>query len=151
MPLLNGVRGPLPARANSGGPMSRLRTERITRSILGEGDGCLPCPRREVLALDFGADDPVEAMQAVLARAGLEDPEQLRATFARGLSAMVCRAAPEAPALMVMSANAVDVLRQAFLLGLCTAVLFDPSRPLLWTQSSLTRRLELYDMGAFYQ
>jgi len=29
-------------------------------------------------------------------------------------------------------------------------VLFDPSRPVLWTQASLTRRLELFDMVGFY-
>jgi hypothetical protein len=44
----------------------------------------------------------------------------------------------------------MEVLRQAFLLGLCTSVRFDPARPVLWTQASLTRRLELFDVTEFY-
>jgi hypothetical protein len=35
-------------------------------------------------------------------------------------------------------------------LGLCTRHLFDPSRPVLWTRSSVTRALELFDPVGFY-
>ena len=43
-----------------------------------------------------------------------------------------------------------EILEQALLLGLCTAQLFDPARPVLWTQASLTRGLELFDPAGFY-
>ena len=43
-----------------------------------------------------------------------------------------------------------EVLEQALLLGLCTAQLFDAERPVLWTQASLTRGLELFDPTGFY-
>jgi hypothetical protein len=43
-----------------------------------------------------------------------------------------------------------EVLWHALVLGLCTANLYDPERPVLWTQASLTRRLELFDPAGFY-
>ena len=144
---------PTPARpeawANYGGPMSRTRKERIRSTILGSPDGPFRCPLREVLALSFGDAEPVATMYGILGAAGLDYPEQLRPVYGTGLPPMVCRAAPDLLPLDI-SANAADVLRQAFLLGLCTNVLFDPSRPVLWTQASLTRRLELFDMVGFY-
>jgi hypothetical protein len=42
------------------------------------------------------------------------------------------------------------VLEQALMLGLCTAQLFDPARPVMWTFASLTRTLELFDPAGFY-
>ena len=42
------------------------------------------------------------------------------------------------------------VLRHALILGLSTAHLFDPGRPVIWTETSLTRRLELYNPLGFY-
>ena len=130
--------------------MSRRRVERIRSSLLGLQDDPVSCPCGEFLALEFGDAEPVATMYRILEGIGLENPEQLRPTFGRGLSPKVCRADPGALALDVMIANAVPVLHIAFMLGLCTGVLFDPSRPVLWTQSSLLRRLELFDMTGFY-
>ncbi len=137
-------------RTNSGGPSSRRRTERVTGSLLGQSEGSILCPRREVLALWFGKAEPVAAMYAILGNMGLRHPEELRPTFGRGLSCRVCRTAASPSPLDVASADVVDVLRQAFMLGLCSSVLFDPTRPVLWTQASLTRSLELFDMSGFY-
>ena len=53
-------------------------------------------------------------------------------------------------AIPISDADPKKVLRQALLLGLCTTVLYDPERPVLWTRSSLSRCLELYDGGGFY-
>jgi hypothetical protein len=63
---------------------------------------------------------------------------------------MVCQANPDLQPLDVGTADPREVLRQLFLLGLCTTVRFDPGRPVLWTQASLTRRLELFDVSEFY-
>ena len=35
-------------------------------------------------------------------------------------------------------------------IGLCTDQLFDPQRPVIWTETSLTRALDLYDPRGFY-
>jgi hypothetical protein len=49
-----------------------------------------------------------------------------------------------------MSLPASDALYQALVLGLCTAWCYDPRRPVLWTRTSLTRQLELFDGRGFY-
>jgi hypothetical protein len=36
------------------------------------------------------------------------------------------------------------------MLGLCTNQIFDPGRPVLWTATSLTRTVELFDQRGFY-
>lgn len=139
-----------PHWANSGGPQSRTRNERISSTILGRKDGPIHCPRHLCLALDFGTDDPVTVTTRLLAEAGLKDPESLRHLFGRDLRPMVCQLTPYLQSLTVAGADPMEVLRQAFLLGLCTSVRFDPGRPVLWTQASLARRLELFDVTEFY-
>ena len=43
-----------------------------------------------------------------------------------------------------------DALFQALVLGLCTPWRYDPGRPVLWTRTSLTRQLELFNGQEFY-
>jgi len=136
--------------ANSGGPSSRTRAERIRTSLLGLEDGPIICPLNLCLALEFDGQDPVTAVGLLLARAGWPDAEALRVPFGQGLWPMVCRPNPELAPLRVATGDPFEVLRTAFLLGLCTAVRFDPGRPVLWTRASLTRRLELFDVKEFY-
>ncbi len=136
--------------ANSGGPRSRTRTQRVEHTLLGDPDSPIRCPRHLCLALDFGRKDPVVTAQRLLKTLRLPEPEFLRLTFAPVPGAMVCQANPGLQPLDVATADPMEVLRQAFLLGLCTVVRFDPARPVLWTQASLTRRLELFDVSEFY-
>jgi len=141
--------GPL-YRANSGGPSSRTRLEHITSTLLGRDSGPIRCPRHLSLALDFGQDDPVITVHRLLFEAGFQDPEALRIPYGHALRSMICQVNPTIPPLVVSTAKPLEVLRQAFLLGLCTRVRFDLARPVLWTQASLTRRLELFDATEFY-
>ena len=136
--------------ANSGGPMSRTRRETIRSSILGQDKGAVFCPRQLTLALDFGQLEPTETMTALLRARGLSSPEDLRPLFTDIPGPMLCCVSPGAPRLSVAKGEPAEILRQAFLLGLCTAVFFDPSRPVLWTRASLTRRLTLFDTMGFY-
>ena len=137
-------------RCNIGGPMSRHRTERLTASILGKGDGEIRCPRVTRLALNFGGADPLTVMHALLRENGLLFAEQLRAVFNPSEDRCICRLDPRPRRLRVADADPKKVLRQALLLGLCTTCLYDPERPVFWTRSSLSRCLELYDGGGFY-
>ena len=137
-------------RANSGGPASRTRAERIRCTLLGLKEGPLLCPRVLCLALEFGEQDPVTAMYRLLAQTGFQSPEELRVTFGQGLWPLVCAPNPALQPHDVVTSDPQEVLRTAFLLGLCTAVRFDPERPVMWTRASLTRRLELYEMKEFY-
>ena len=43
-----------------------------------------------------------------------------------------------------------DCLRCAIILGRCSGSLYDPDKPVIWTQDRLNRRLRLYHSGSFY-
>ena len=138
-------------RANSGGPMSRTRTERIRSTLLGRGTGSIDCPLVLRLGLDFGEDNPREVLGSLLSQAGLLTPEDLRERIDVPPGPLLCRPLSESvPRLEVARAEGDEVLRQALLLGLCTAQRFDPERLVLWTTASLGRALELYDPRGFY-
>ncbi|OGR91300.1 MAG: hypothetical protein A2V88_04775 [Elusimicrobia bacterium RBG_16_66_12] len=133
---------------NTGGPSSRTRVEHVVSSLLG-GDGLARCPHQIRWGLDFEGRDPITVLHELLASEGFADAEALRETVSAVGKRLICRP-DKAPPLVVSSAPAMDVLSQAMMLGLCTATLYNPSRPVLWTQASLTRRLELFDPEGFY-
>jgi hypothetical protein len=160
--------------ANSGGPMSRTRQEHIKSSLLGSRDGVVRCPRRISLCLRFDRDSlwgvefpgdsdevlrkkrqpeptPVEYLESLLKDEGLRDPEELRKRYILPQNKLICGpwTNVEDPLFVYDSSN-YDVLEQALMLGLCTAQMFDPGRPVLWTETSLTRAVELFDPGSFY-
>ena len=137
--------------ANSGGPMSRRRTERVLASLLRDDSTPLQLPRVIRAGLHFGHREPLDAVLESLARAGLDDAEQLRARFVAPTSPLLVRVVPDARwGVQVARASDDSVLEQALLLGLCTAYQYDPARPVLWTRASLTRRVELYEPAGFY-
>ena len=138
--------------ANSGGPMSRTRSERIASTLLGRDDGAIRCPRSLRLGLAFPRRaDPVKAIETLLRSNGYGSAEDLRDAFALPEGRLICRPLePNAPRLAVRGGPEREVLEQALLLGLCTAQLFDAARPVLWTHASLTRGLELFDPAGFY-
>jgi len=136
--------------ANSGGPCSRSRCEVIRSTVLGSRKGNIRCPRRLGLALDFESSDPWEVMKALLAARGVADPEGLRVLFPDIPGPMLASPSGSLRALKVSAGSPDAVLRQALLLGLCTSVFYDPSRPVIWTRSSLTRKLSLFATAGFY-
>lgn len=142
------VRSPL--YANYGGPMSRTRTERVRSTLLGENDEFIRCPTRLRLALDFCGRDPWTCMNRLLRDSGLENPEELRGLYPDPPPPMLCVVNPKVVPLRIIDGRDPEILAQAFLLGLCTAVFYDPARPVIWTHASLTRRVELFDTGGFY-
>jgi hypothetical protein len=138
--------------ANMGGPMSRSRTERISSTLLGRDDGMIRCPRVIRLGLAFpdGAD-PVELITDIVAEEGYGSPEDLREEFHIPEFPLICRPlVADGVRMNVVGESRRQVIEQALLLGLCSATLFDPARPVLWTQASLTRGLELFDPAGFY-
>ena len=138
--------------ANIGGPMSRTRSEHIASTLLGRDQGAIRCPRSLRLGLSFPSRaDPVKTMEELLHSHGFGSAEDLREEFALPEGRLICRPLdPEASRLSVRAGPEREVLEQALLLGLCTAQLFDSVRPVLWTQASLTRGLELFDPAGFY-
>jgi hypothetical protein len=131
--------------------MSRTRTERIQCSLLGQDADWIRCPRVIRLGLDFGDRDPLDTLRGLLGAEGALTPEDLRPRFPLPGRALICRPlASDAARLCVHDTDPPEVLRQALLLGLCTAHRFDPGRPVLWTRTSVTRALELFDPEGFY-
>jgi len=138
--------------ANTGGPRSRTRKEPISSTILGKDDGYIKCPRVIRLGLIFtpGAD-PVEVVQSMLREEGYSTPNELRNEFNVPLDRLICVPLKDTlRRLEVKTAEPRQVLEQALFLGLCTNHIFDAERPILWTETSITRGLELFDPTGFY-
>ena len=139
-------------RANSGGPMSRTRTERVASTLLGRADNVIRCPRVIRLGLLFeDGIDPVAQIETLLLMERIEGPEDLRKRFQVPPGRLICRPiSGKAGRTSVANANRRRVLKQALMLGLCTAHVYDPARPLIWTAASLSRRLDLFEPQGFY-
>ena len=165
-----------PGLEATGGPKSRRRVQVLESSVLGSRRGRLHCPRVRQLALRFLATDPLEAVYALLDQLGFADASEAEAALLPDLPTCFCRVASRLRAIdvewvketytnsqgQIVEAGVYasnderggipleEALVQALLLGHCTAFLFDPGRPLLWTRASLARRLELFDGEGFY-
>jgi len=136
--------------ANSGGPMSRQRTERLFTTVLGQDKGAVRCPRVLRVGLDFGRRSPLGAVLDLLKQCGFADEREARAAIALPIEACLCRIDPVPLRVPVVTLSPADALYQALVLGLSTPWLYDPARPVLWTRASLTRQLELFDGRGFY-
>ena len=131
-------------------PPARSRRERITSSLLGRDDGEIRCPKVIRIGFDISqGEDPLERLHDLLIDEGYQRPEDLRHRFEIPDRPYICR--PATHAGCSLDAPAAEVLRQALMLGLCTAQLFDPARLVIWTRSSLSRVVDLYDLQGFYQ
>lgn len=137
--------------SNMGGPRSRTRTERIYSTLLGQRDGIIRCPHFISLGLDFDALHPVERLERILAEEDFSDPEELRSVYTLPTSRLICSPLPVCTTrLPTVGSPRNEVLLQALMLGLCTAQLFDPERAVIWTATSLTRAVDLFEPGGFY-
>jgi len=133
-----------------GGPRSRTRTQGIRSRLLGRSDGHLRCPSLLRLGLDFGREDPLRRVEQLLVAAGFSHREAAREALLPELPRRLCVQTPGIVPLRALRADPLEVLRQAIMLGHCTAWLYDPARPLIWTRASLLRRVELFDTEGFY-
>jgi len=122
----------------------------IRSSLLGRDDGPIRCPRVIRVGFDLKPDqDPLEVLEALLFDEGCAGPEDLRRAVALPERPYICRPDTGTPPCTLGSPRA-EVLHHALMLGLCTAQLYDPSRPVIWTRASLSRALELFDPEGFY-
>jgi hypothetical protein len=135
---------------NSGGPMSRSRELTLRATILGEGSDGICCPKVRQAALDFGGEDPVPYVHRLSEGLGYPSPEAAREALMHLSEPFVCFVSKRVKPLRVSRAPPEAVLETALILGLSTSSVFDPARPVIWTRTSLTRRLALYDIMGFY-
>lgn len=144
---------------NTGGPQSRTRTEPIVSSIFGYDDCRLGArPVGEVHALYIGGDGSAEqalgfrhAAFDALRECGFEDPEAAFDAFADlSRRRLHCLSVP--PRNFGWGANrpasgALEFLKTALILGKCSQGLYDPSRPVIWTETRLRRWVQSYEIG----
>jgi len=144
--------GPLPPflDCNMGGPRSRTRTQGIRSRLLGRPDGHLRCPSLLRLGLDFRNADPLQSVERLLAESGFRHREAAQEALLPDLPRRLCVQTPGIVPLQAFRADPREVLRQALMLGHCTAWLYDPARPLIWTRASLLRRVEIFNEEGFY-
>ena len=144
---------------NVGAPMSRRRTIGIQSSILGRGDSenageggahHVGLPRLRAIAIDFHGRNPVAAVHHRLAKLGFASPEEAKAALLPPLPRCFCFEPRFLPQVRFTHLEPAELLEQALILGLSNAWLFDPDRPVIWTKTSLTRRLVLYASQEFY-
>jgi hypothetical protein len=141
---------PRHGNAGWGGHPARNRRERITSSLLGKDDGEIHCPR--IIHIGFAlqeGQDPLAHLHELMVDEGYDGPQDLRRAIAIPERSYICR--PSDQPGYPLDSPPMDVLRQALMLGLCTAQLFDPQRPVVWTRSSLSRVVDLFDPQGFYQ
>ena len=142
---------PPPIYANYGSPMSRTRKERVSYTILGKDDGYIRCPQVIRLGLHFDGEDPVDTIERIIDEEGFSAPSELVDIVQPPVGRLICRPLESRfRRLRVITGSRPRVLRQALMLGLCTAHIYDSSRPVLWTHTSLLRVLELFDPRGFY-
>ena len=135
---------------NTGGPSSRTRTERLSSTVLGHDEGPIRCPRVLRVGLRFGRRKPVACAERWLRDAGFASEDEARAAFTLPSSPCICTVDATPAPKDAATLTATEGLFIALVLGLCSASVYDPARPVLWTSTSLTRQLVLYDGGGFY-
>ena len=79
--------------------------------------------------------------------AGLQSPEQLSELFTLPPVPMLCREC----ARQNIPPTAEEPLLQAALLGLCNRGFYSPNRTVVWTESRLSRCVELFSVEEFYE
>jgi hypothetical protein len=90
-------------------------------------------------------------VNALLREEGYSAPNELRNEFDVPQNRLICIPLRDpAHRVNVEVSKPSQVLEQALLLGLCTSHIFDANRPVLWTETSITRGLELFDPTGFY-
>lgn len=141
-----------PLYANTGGPMSRTRKQNVRSTLLGRAQGAVCCPMNRSLGLLFEeGESALDVMDALLRSIGMDAPDGLRSLFVLPQKPLMARqTAGNEVRMCTVTGAPIAVLEQALWLGLCSAYLFDPGRPLVWTETSLRRSLELFEPVGFY-
>lgn len=154
------VAGPLAPVTLSGGMQfnygapPRMRTTRITETLLGDTEKSIAWPQRERVGLVFEKDvSPLEFLESILKARKIDSPEGLRAIFPIPPQMLTCRPiGKDADGLVKVDrfADGDAVLRHALILGLCGPSFYDPNKAVIWTNSRLSRTLDLFEPGRFY-
>jgi hypothetical protein len=140
---------------NTGSPRSRTRREALKSTLLHNVQLELNWPCRLTVALDFpDAVSPVAYTEALLEKLGYRTPEDaLLAQKDLPDRLHYChRYHPSQDEISKLSPDSdAEFLRSALILGLCGPNYYDPDRPVIWTETRLTRAVGLFLPGGFYE
>lgn len=135
---------------NTGGPSSRSRSEVVRATVLGDDKGPIRCPRVLRVSVSYGGRSPLAWVSQWMSACGWTDERDAQAHIPLPATPCICQ--PDRIPVPVDAATlgGTEGLYLALILGLCTSTYYDPRRPVLWTRTSLSRALVLYDGGGFY-
>lgn len=143
----------VPRSFNFGPPQAQPRSQTLRSTLLGDEHKFAAWPRRLRVGLIFPPKvSPLAFMLALLKTVGLASPQALTdRRYPLPLERLTLRTVAGGDGFCDTSVAPVDeILHQALLLGLCGIAYYDPVRPIVWTNASLGRRLELFAVGDFY-
>jgi hypothetical protein len=133
----------------------RLRHEEHISGTLygqpgGHDDGSAKLACFLAIGLRFEIDDdPVEIVRDCMRSEGYSSQVELKHNLSVPADPMIC-VVTEIPKKLQTTLMQKKFLLNALILGLCTATHYDPTRPVIWTRTSLTRQLKLFTLGGFY-
>lgn len=90
----------------------------------------------------------LEFCRGLLVQAGFGDIQGLKSLPGLPSGMWICR--DVCPATEPVEVSPGDNLLHAAILGLCNKTFYSPDRPLIWTESRLCRRVQLFAVGDFY-
>ena len=155
-PAMTGMKSVIdPWLMNMGSPMTRRHEENISGTLYGEPGGNNGGSAKLSCSLSIGlrfapGDDPLEVLREHMKSAGLFSQEELKQVFSIPTNSMLC-VVTELPRQIQITPRQKNFLWSALILGLCTATHYDPTRPVIWTRTSLNRHLKLFTLGGFYE
>ena len=130
----------------------KMRTENIRATILGNPEIETMWPRVETVGIVFEDEvAPLEFIGKLLRNQGFRSPEELRRKFTLPAGLLACQDAFHRGLPCTGEAKPEELLRQALILGLCGPSFYDPNKAVIWTNSRLLRRLDLFEPGRFYE
>jgi hypothetical protein len=139
---------------NMGSPMTRHHEESISGSLYGKPGGHDDGSAKLACSLTIGLrfepdDDPLEIVRDLMKSEGYSSQEDLKQNFSIPTISMLC-VVTKLPKVIQITPKQNKFLFNALILGLCTSTHYDPTRPVIWTRTSLTRQLKLFTLGGFY-
>jgi len=140
---------------NSGAPHFRHHIQRIDSTLLGCEYTSIHLPLEGRYGLDKeGFPSVLDRAWSLLDKAGFCSPDEAAEAFTDlpqvRLHVVAMEPCKEYRKFIPEPMNERDTLRTALILGRCTANLYDPFRPTIWTANRLERWVRLYQSGSFY-
>lgn len=133
------------------GPPIRHDSIAIKACVFGESEVSIRWDLIEVVGLDFENRSPIEVVERALAECGFTSCDELRDHYRIPQTTLACRVLPKDTKLpKAKTIGKRRLLRHALILGLCGPSIYDPQRPVIWTNNRLSRAIQLYAPGRFY-